>query len=218
MIAVPAGLVIETMDEDKVLAELAQLFKQHFHGSSQVKFHDAISKLWATSGLDADFFFPRALPWLLDLARVHGLPSCFRQCLLRSLETRELITDKQLCEGIKLARLFKQTAMHGFHEKTEQMERRGGDIMIYELVEPIQGHFDRLENEWNQRGKVKQHVFADFLQMIYEHRVPSVDANETRNEKILSKDVRQMESLKRKSLLPPSRPPVPHSRGVLENM
>ena len=104
------GFVIPPMEKDTVIGHLAHIFQRHFHGTSQREFHDEISKLWAVSGLDADFFLPQALPWLLDLAQIHVFPACFQQCLAQLLATRELNTEEQLREAIQLARLLKHSS------------------------------------------------------------------------------------------------------------
>ena len=100
------------MDQEKIVGELAQLFRLHFHGTDKEKFYSAIRKLWAMSGLDIDFFFPQALPWLMELARVHSLPDFLIQCLVKFLRAVEFDTDEKICVGIKQAR-FVEGFCHG---------------------------------------------------------------------------------------------------------
>ena len=91
------------MDQDKIVKELAQLYRLHFHERNQNKFLAAIRKLGAASGLQTDFFLlPQTLPWLLDFARTYGLSHCLQLCLLQLLITIELDTEEQLRKGIKL--------------------------------------------------------------------------------------------------------------------
>ena len=103
------------MAEEKVLTELKQFYQLHFHGRSQRAFHDAIGKLWVKSGLDTASFFPEALPWLLDLAHIHGLPTCLRQCLQQWFEGCKMMATEDARVTIKLVRLFKYSATNGFH-------------------------------------------------------------------------------------------------------
>ena len=176
------------MDEGQVLSELDQLYQLHFHGSSQLAFHDAISKVWATSGLDFRFFCPEALSRLGDLGRIHGLPTCLRQCLKQRLEAGELKTYEYRRVSKKLERLFEYSATNGLHYKFGTTERRNAILFDnVKLEEPLKTARSRVDEAGNPVG----------------------------SEELKSKE-REMEKLKRKSLLSSSnggnrRAPLPHS-------
>ena len=208
------GIVAERMDEGKVLTELATLFQLYFHGKSQRAFHDALSKLWVKSGLDFRFFIPQALPWLLDLGRIHGLPSCLRQCLHQRLEACELSAEEDLRVAIKLARLFKYSATNGLHYKFGRTERRNA-ILFHnvKLGDNIKRCFDCVKMD-QQEGK-SQPRFTDLMQTPrfrpdeFEKPVHSEKSQE------MSPKESQRERAKPKSLFSPSsgspRAPLPHS-------
>ena len=195
------------MDEEQVLSKLIQLFKLYFHDHGLL-FRCPILGLWLKSGMDTDFFFTKALQWLLDLARVQGLPLCFRQCLAKLLMTKELRTEEHFREAIKLARLF---------NRCTKKPKRG--LWVAEEALPldtdVKNHFDRLK--LSHQGTAYEPLFTELIQTLHGVPIRPVQTDEItakNNESKILKEERQMKSLKRKSLLPPpgeKRAPVPHS-------
>ena len=131
------GFPVQRMNEEQVLSELVQLFMLNFY-EKKPYFHNSIVELWIRSGMDTDFFFTKALQWLLDVARIHGLPRCFHQCLAHLLMMKELSTEDDLREAIKLTRLFNHCSNQTrFGNQREKDMDFPFDMYVY-----VQNHFD----------------------------------------------------------------------------
>ena len=174
-----------------------------------MKFHDAISQLWVQSGLDTDFFNPQAFPWLLDLARIHGLPTCFKPCLQQLATKRQLSTEEDLLEAIKLAKLFQHSVMNGLHGRFGNIERRAEPMCAVpgrKSPDPTDYFYSHLKK--NEKEIAQHPLFTELVRTIFAAEFGSrflpAEVAETKSEadeKSTWKKDRQLERMKRRSIL-----------------